>query len=415
MNKHLDRALRVTAEQTIQLHHRAMDASSCGITIADATLPDTPLIYINQSFETITGFSAVETLGRNCRFLQREDRIQPDLPTLRHALQKGRDCVVTLRNYRKDGSLFWNELTISPIFDEADHLTHFVGIQTDITERRNAQTALESALVELGETQMMLIHAEKMNALGQMVAGIAHEINNPLSFVNSNLYSIGKTLNHLFKAYDQLEQLRLADTASKEDIRMVRRNADLDFVKSDFDDLLNASLEGLDRVKRIVQELRLFARLDEAEFKFASLQECVQSALLIASGELSNRIGTEVHLAHLPPIYCCPAELNQVFLNLIINAAQSIADTGKIVIEGVEERDKVRLTFSDTGSGMSPEIMNNIFTPFFTTKPPGVGVGLGLAIAYKIITDRHKGMIEVDSQVGIGSRFTLKLPKDVRR
>jgi PAS domain S-box-containing protein len=415
INDNLELVLRYSAEQTIQLHQRAMDSSSCGITIADASLPDIPLIYINRSFEIITGYSAAETLGRNCRFLQREDRYQPEIARLRQALARGQDCMVTLRNYRRDGSLFWNELMISPILNDDRQLTHFVGIQTDITERRKAQEALESALAELRETQMLLIHAEKMNALGQMVAGIAHEINNPVSFVNSNLFSLQKTLSTVFGAYDQLEQRILTDVETLTEVQAIRRNADLDFVRRDMDDLLNASLEGLDRVKRIVQELRTFARLDEAEFKFASLEECVRSALLIASGEIGNRIQTEVRLAHLSLIYCCPAELNQVFLNLIVNAAQSIPDTGKIVIEGIEERDTIRLIFTDSGCGMSEDVINNIFTPFFTTKPPGVGVGLGLAIAYKIITDRHKGVIQVASEVGKGSRFTLIMPKDIRQ
>lgn len=400
-----------------------MDASSCGITIADASQPDLPLIYVNQAFCTITGYALDETLGRNCRFLQNEDRAQDGLPALRESLSAGRRCTVILRNYRRDGSLFWNELFMSPVVSSEGRISHYVGIQTDITPRRNAEealsrqsSALERTVRELRETQMMLVHAEKMNALGQMVAGIAHEINNPLSFVNSNLYSLQDTLKAVFDAYNSLEALvaRPGGAVLPDEVRQVREQADLDFVLNDVDDLLRASIDGLHRVKSIVHALRTFARLDEAEFKLASIAECVSGALMIAAGEIGDRIRVTVDLASLPPVYCCPAELNQVFLNLIVNAAQSIPEDGEIIIRGRDLGGAVEVVIQDTGAGMPPETVQQIFTPFFTTKPPGEGVGLGLAIAWRIITERHHGSIDVQSQPGAGTTFTVRLPKEHR-
>lgn len=410
-------------QEELRLHDRAMASSSCGITIADASNPDMPLIYVNEAFEHITGYPVPEVVGRNCRFLQRDDRDQPGLVTLRAALKRGENCTITLRNYHKNGALFWNELFTSPIFDAHGKLTHFVGIQTDITPRKTAEEQLitrtrelELTLAELRSTQAMLIHAEKMNALGQMVAGVAHEINNPVSFVNSNLHSLRRSLDDLFTSYNKLETL-VRVTALPDMLQaaeMIRQQGDLDFLQTDTSDLLTASLEGLARVRRIVEALRTFSRLDEADLKIVSLAENINSTLMIARLELQNRVEVETHLDHLPALKCYPAQLNQVFLNLIVNAAQAIQGHGKLTISGVEEAKHIVLRFTDTGVGMSADVMAHLFEPFFTTKPIGKGTGLGLTIAYKIITDRHKGSISAESTPGVGTTFTIRLPKDIQ-
>ncbi len=412
----------LSIEDQLKLHDRAMGASSCGITIADALVPDMPLIYINEAFTRITGYPPNETIGRNCRFLQNDDRDQPELMLLRAAMRDSQECKVVIRNYRRDGTLFWNELFTAPVLDGSGRLTHFVGVQTDVTDRVVAQAellarkaALEHALNELRETQAMLIHSEKMNALGQMVAGVAHEINNPISFVNSNLYSLQTTIHDLNNAYQQLEALISATGTQDQQIAAaaVRAAADLDFVVDDVGDLLKSSLGGLSRVKRIVDALRTFSHLDEAELKTTNLQEDIQSTLMIARLELKDRVEVILDLDNLPPVKCYPAELNQVFLNIIVNAAQAIEGRGTLTIRGRDEADHICLEFNDTGKGMSPEVMANIFHPFYSTKPIGSGTGLGLAIAHKVITGRHNGTITVDSTPGKGSTFTLRIPKDL--
>ncbi len=419
-----DDTLYELLQEELWLHNRAMASSSCGITISDATDPELPLIYINEAFERMTGYPSAEVIGRNCRFLQNDDRDQPGLEPLRAAFRKGENCTVMLRNYRKDGTLFWNEFFTAPIRDKRGKVTHFVGIQTDVTARKRAEdelvarkSELELTLAELRQTQAMLIHSEKMNALGQMVAGVAHEINNPVSFVRSNLHSLKRTLDDLFQAYDRLESLIRAG-ASAETLRaaeQIRTNADLDFIQADSGDMLSSSIDGLERIRRIVQALRTFSRLDEADLKVVHLNENINSTLMIARLELQGRVKVSVELDHLPPIKCYPAELNQVFLNLIVNAAQAIDGKGLLTIGGRDEGHQVVLQFTDSGRGIPPDVLPRIFEPFFTTKPVGAGTGLGLTIAYRIITERHKGTITVESTPGVGTTFTITLPKDVTR
>ncbi|MBC8171885.1 MAG: PAS domain-containing protein [Anaerolineae bacterium] len=398
------------------LHDRAMAASSCGITIADARLPDMPLIYINDAFERITGYSGAEVLGKNCRFLQGSEPDQPVLLELRAAIREGRQCEILLRNYRKDGTFFWNALFMAPIYDENSLLTHFIGVQTDVTDREEARRAFETTLAELRETQMMLVHSEKMNALGQMVAGVAHEINNPTAFVSSNLHNLGRSFDDIHAAYEQLEALAKDHSTEVvlDKIARIRQEKDLEELFVDVDDLISASIQGLGRVKKIVTELRTFSRLDEAELKLVNLAECIRSTLTIAEAQLKNRVEVLLEIDHLPDIVCYPAELNQVFLNLILNAAQAIDGSGQLAIRGVDAGAELILEFADTGTGISPEVLDKIFNPFFTTKPIGVGTGLGLSIAYKIIVDRHQGKIEVSSTPGTGSIFTIHLPKGLK-
>lgn len=410
-------------EEELRLHDRAMAASSCGITIADARQPDMPLIYINEAFEEITGYPTAEVLGKNCRFLQGEDRSQPELDELRAALKQGSSCRITIRNYRKDGSLFWNELFMAPVFDHAGQLTHYVGVQTDVTARKLVEEALtrktvelERALTELRDTQVLLVHSEKMSALGQMVAGVAHEINNPISFVNSNLHSFKQSVGDLSNAYDALEGLifEAGSSAEQEAARRIRQQAELDYLLSDVEDLLAASFEGLGRVRKIVEALRTFSRLDEADLKIANIGENIRSTLLMARGELQGKVDVQLDVDDLPDIKCYPAELNQVFLNIIINAAQAVQGKGLLAITGRDLGDSLELRFADSGVGIAPDVIDNIFNPFFTTKPVGAGTGLGLSIAHKIITDRHRGTIRVESTPGAGTTFIITLPKELK-
>lgn len=269
---------------------------------------------------------------------------------------------------------------------------------------------VEKTLAELKATQSMLIHSEKMNALGKLVAGVAHEVNNPIAFISSNLYSLKTSFYDIVHAYEALE-----DITQKSDPRgqtqSIRDEYDIDFIFEDFDDLHKALTEGVARVTKIVRDLRTFSRLDEGEQKEIFIEENISSTLTLAKPELKKRnIHVRVSISHLPAILCYPSELNQVFLNLIINAAQSMENGGTLDITGKVENNEIWLYFSDTGCGISEEIVGKIFDPFFTTKPVGSGTGLGLSLAYQIITDKHKGSIDVESTVGKGTVFTIKIP-----
>ena len=275
-------------------------------------------------------------------------------------------------------------------------------------------TLLEQTLKELRETQAMLIHAEKMTALGQLVAGVAHEVNNPIGFVISNLHSLKDSFSDLSTAYGGLESLFLEKAGEQggQALDALREAHDLAFVLEDFPDLIKGSLEGAVRVKEIVQNLRTFSRLDEAERKTVDVAENLCSTLSLADSELRKR-GIRVHLEldPLDPLDCYPSDLNQVFMNLIVNGAQAMASGGDLTIRGRQDEEWLVLEFQDTGPGIPENIRDKIFDPFFTTKPVGSGTGLGLSLAYQIITDKHKGSITVDSEENQGACFRLRLPR----
>jgi len=277
------------------------------------------------------------------------------------------------------------------------------------------KTLLEQTLRELRETQAMLIHAEKMTALGQLVAGVAHEVNNPMGFVISNLYSLKESFSDLSTAYGVLESLYLKGTSdgSAQALEALREEHDLEFIFEDFPDLIKSSLDGAVRVKEIVKNLRTFSRLDEAKRKTVDIGENLSSTLSLADSELRKRdIRVQLELDVPDPLDCYPADLNQVFMNLIINAAQAMTSGGDLIIRARQDAKWVLLEFEDTGPGIPEDIRNKIFDPFFTTKPVGSGTGLGLSLAYQIITEKHKGSISVDSAENRGSCFRIKLPKN---
>jgi len=268
--------------------------------------------------------------------------------------------------------------------------------------------ALEELLSRVEEAQQQLLQSEKMAAIGQLAAGVAHEINNPVGFVNSNLGTLKTYINNLLGVIDAYEAAAAdGDTAR---IAKARQAADLDFLREDLPSLLSESQEGLGRVTKIVQDLKDFSRVDQAEYQLADLNAALESTLNVVWNELKYKADVIRELGEVPKVECVPAQINQVFMNLLVNAAQAIETHGRITIRSGEENNHVWFEIADTGKGMTPEVCKRIFEPFFTTKPVGKGTGLGLSISYDIIVKKHRGRFDVTSTPGIGTTFKLWLP-----
>jgi len=309
-------------------------------------------------------------------------------------------------------------------------------LEKEIEERRKAQDALEKmnegleqrvlertaelnernnevqqAYDDLKRVQGQLLQQDKMASIGQLAAGVAHEINNPMGFIISNLGSLGKYVDKM-TAYLTSEENRLTGCAPE--IRQLaaqeRLKYKIDHICRDMPDLITESSEGAQRVRQIVQDLKSFSRIDGAEFAAADINEGLESTISIAWNELKYKATIVKEYGQLPLVWCNPGQLNQVFLNILVNAAHAIEEQGEIRIETSAENGSVRIAISDTGCGIPPENVTRIFDPFFTTKAVGKGTGLGLAIAYDIVTNKHGGSITVNSRVESGTTFTISLP-----
>ena len=266
---------------------------------------------------------------------------------------------------------------------------------------------------QLEEAQNQLIQSDRMASIGQLAAGVAHEINNPVGFVNSNLGSMQRYLQDLLRLLSSYEQTEAEmSPATREKIASIKEEVDVNFLRSDLTELLIESLDGLKRVTRIVQDLKTFSHAEEAQRQWANLEAGLDSTVRVAWNELKYKAEVVKEFAGIPEIECFPFQLNQVFMNFLVNAAHAIAERGTITIRTGHDDENVWVEVQDTGQGIKPENLSRIFDPFFTTKPVGQGTGLGLSIAYSIVK-KHHGHIEVKSTLGEGTSFKVLLPKHV--
>jgi two-component system NtrC family sensor kinase len=262
----------------------------------------------------------------------------------------------------------------------------------------------------LAQTQVLLLQSEKMASLGQLAAGIAHEINNPIGFINSNLSTLKKYTEKIVNTVKQIEEL-LNNGSRKDNItefKNLQKQNKIDFILQDMVNVIEESLEGTQRVKHIVQDLKDFSHIDPKKVMLYNINDCVNSTVNIAWNELKHKCQVDKQLGDIPLILCNPQQINQVILNILVNSAQAIDHDGLITITTVPEGEGVRLEIKDNGCGIPKDIVDRIFDPFFTTKEPGQGTGLGLHIVYSIIS-KHGGSIEVQSEVGVGTTFIIHL------
>jgi signal transduction histidine kinase len=266
------------------------------------------------------------------------------------------------------------------------------------------EQSLEQQNKALREAQAALVQNEKLASLGRLAAGVAHEINNPIAYVTNNMAVLRRDMQAALGVLELYRGGRPAEAAARE------QEADLPFFLEHFARLCDKSLEGLQRIRDIVRNLRDFARLDEAEFKEADLNAAAATALEMVAHEMRAReVEVRTELQPLPAVLCHPGKVNQVLLNLVVNAMQACTARGVVTVRSRAEAPGVVLEVEDTGSGIAPEHRPRLFEPFFTTKPVGQGTGLGLAVSYGIVRD-HGGAIEVESEVGRGSTFRVRLP-----
>ncbi len=396
------------------------------------------VVLWNSFMSTHSGHAADEVIGRNLF------DCFPDLP--RQWLSRKIESVFVLKNYaftsweqrpyvfRFDHNrpitggvdAMRQSCILLPLKDAAGEVEFVCVTLIDFTDTAMFQGRLNAAIVELEQektTQKELIHkledaqgqllqSEKMASVGQLAAGVAHEINNPIAFINSNLGTLKKQaveLLGLIDAYERLEPAGASDAAALDTVRAIKQSIDLDFLREDIVNLIDESLEGARRVKAIVDNLKDFSRVDTAEWHWANLEQGLESTLSIVWNELKYKCEVVREYAGIPEVECIASQINQVFMNIIVNAGQAIAEHGTIHLRTGRGEKTVWVEIEDSGEGIRAEHLARIFEPFFTTKPVGKGTGLGLSLAYGIV-QRHGGLLEVQSEVGRGTRFRMTLP-----
>ncbi len=395
-------------------------------------------IFVNQHYLKLTNLTQAECLEGNWQNSIYPDDLNRLREIYRKAQQEHNTEQVEYRIQDDQGNIFWILETIIPRQRSNQQFSGFMGCGIDISKQKMVEKSLEDIVEkrtqqllktnqklqrekeeqlllnsQLKETQSHLVQSEKMASIGQLAAGVAHEINNPLGYINSNLSSLRNYLADLDKVIALTEKLTQElpdDNAVAKEYNTLKDELDLEFVREDLKDLVEESIEGANRAKNIVQDLRDFSRIDKKDRAIFDLENGLDATLNIVHNELKYKADIMKEYGGVEPFECVGAQLNQVFMNLLVNAAHAIEEFGVITVRtGYKDDDWVWVEVEDTGKGISEEIKNKIFDPFFTTKPVGKGTGLGLSLSYKIIQD-HQGYFEIDSEIGVGTKFRVYIP-----
>jgi PAS domain S-box-containing protein len=429
MFSHLHEKNRLANRELEESHHEALQARERLDSILDSLdnvvwsiKPDTyETIYLNPAAEKLYGHPVVDFIADSNLWFATvhpddRNRLGACMPEI---MEKG-VLDIEYRIVRPDGEIRWIHDHIHAIFDEQGKAVSLNGMGTDITLSKQAEIQLkkshdelQAAYSKLQQAQSQLLQSEKMASIGQLAAGVAHEINNPIGYVYSNLGSLQKYLDELFnvvEAYEKVEPLLAPHQEAMSIIVAVKEKADLGFLKEDVAALMSESREGISRVKKIVQNLKDFSHAGSDEvWEWVDLHHGLDSTLNIVWNEIKYKAEVNKEYGEIPEIECLSSQLNQVFMNLMINAAHAIEERGIITIRTGTQDNQVWVEVSDTGKGIALEHRSKIFDPFFTTKPVGKGTGLGLSVSYSIIQTHH-GSINVESEVGNGTTFRITLP-----
>ncbi len=389
-----------------------IDSTPLGICI---TNEDGIFEYVNDAYCRIYGYAPAELIGEHFTKIVAPDKTQFWRELHDKYMRMSGEEIRGYSDIRTEWIVRHKDGKPITILADAARITSEDGKHKKVTFVMNI-SEMAKLRENLRQSEMQLMQAEKMSSLGQMVAGVAHEVNTPLGYVKSNLQLLldaQKELQSILALYQKLKEqiLHGSSTAVAKLLNDIEEQSETATLHAEVEKMCLNSLDGIERIQDLVASLKNFSRLDEAAFKQIDLNENIESTLKIAAHLIREKgIKVEKDFGTLPEIPAYPAQLNQVFLNLLTNAVQAIThDKGKIKISTRKEGEQVVVKVSDNGTGIQPEHLNKIFEPFFTTKEVGKGTGLGLSIVYKII-EKHGGKISVDSTVGKGSTFTVILP-----
>ena len=391
-------------------------------------------IYCNEKYAKTAGLSIDELIGKTDYDLYPTDKAASYIHSDRIVIESDTTTENFFRNQESD-SEYITRILKTAVKNKSGQAEGVLCVFEDFTERihmeeglKNAVTELEHSNQQLKEMQSQLVQNEKLASIGQLAAGIAHEINNPMGFVSSNFSTLKKyiaCIMSMCEVYDQLlvsiESTTSLDLATEvKKIKAAKEEMQIDYIFEDIPELFKDSSEGMKRVTKIVKNLRDFSRIDQVEdFSYANLTDCLQSTLVVSRNELKYAADIITNFAEIPDVYCNSGQLNQVFLNILVNAAQAIdnqerSDKGTIEITTSCDAEFVTCQIRDDGPGIPKDNLSRIFDPFFTTKPVGKGTGLGLNLSYDIIVNKHKGQLLVDSQPEEGTTFTIKIPVNLQ-
>ena len=365
------------------------------------------ITYVNRKFVECTGYSYEEVIGKNPRILKSGKTSDEEYKQLWNTLKSGNEWRGDLCNKKKNGELFWEAAVLCPIKDEAGRITHFLAMKEDITERRFLEQQLRQA--------------QKLEGIGQLAAGIAHEINTPTQFVSDNLTFLRDSWTAAFQLLEQYRQAVRSERASMSSIlaelERAEAECDLDFIVTEVPRAIDQGLEGTRRVAKIVRAMKDFSHPDSAEKTATDLNKAIESTVTVARNEWKYVAELTTEFApDLPPVVCYPGEVEQVILNLLVNSAHAVKEKvkdgkkGQITIKTRKCGEMAEITIADSGTGIPEAIRSKVFDPFFTTKDVGKGTGQGLALAYGVVVKKHGGKIWFESEEGKGTTFYIHLP-----
>jgi PAS domain S-box-containing protein len=425
------RADNATLRQWIALRDRALDVLQSFFVITRLAGPQQHIIeYCNKIVADQHGLRNEDLVGQDAAMLtQWNVRNTSYRANLSAALHAGEVFHYEDEVTRKDGTTFMVGVSTTPIFDRAGKLTHAVAIGADITgkreEARKKQELQDKLVEEMKERERVVLElqlAQKLESVGRLAAGVAHEINTPIQYVGDSVQFLRSTFDDLNSLMDEWQGAleALTDSAARDTLQAefsrLTDKYDVSFVRTEVPRAFERTFDGVDRVSTIVKAMKEFAHPDSEEQSAADINHAIETTLLVASNEYKYVAKVHTDFADLPPVVCNIGQLNQVFLNLIVNAAHAIQDAGKDTESG-EIRictelagDSAVIRIRDNGCGIPEANLSKLYDPFFTTKEVGRGTGQGLSIAHNIVVDKHGGDITVRSRVGAGTEFCIRVP-----